>query len=224
MTREETNRFTFNRVALCALGIFCVSFGIAVTSIADLGTSPISSVAWVAYRVSQVSSSIPAVTFGTTTFVLNAIFFLTQWIIQGRDFGRVQFLQIPSLFVFSAMIDLSMKVCALVPISWYPGRLAQVGLGCAIIALGLACEFAADVLYLPGDGMVRVLTPLVKLKVGATKIAFDVFLVVASIAVSYAAIGRVVGVREGTLISMFAVGFFLKLYQPLIEKLRRLVR
>jgi uncharacterized membrane protein YczE len=35
---------------------------------------------------------------------------------------------------------------------------------------------------------------------------------------------RRVGVREGTLISMFAVGFFLKLYQPIVEKLRKFAR
>ena len=37
------------RVALCALGIGLVSFGVALTASSNLGTSPISSVAWVAH-------------------------------------------------------------------------------------------------------------------------------------------------------------------------------
>ena len=224
MTERPSDPLTFRRVALCALGIFCVSFGIAVTASSDLGTSPISSVAWVAHRVSQLSATIPALTFGTTSFFLNVLFFLTQWALLGREFGKIQWLQVPCVFVFSALIDLSMLICSYFPIEWYPGRLAQVVLGCAIVALGLACEFAAEVLYLPGDGMVKTLAQVLKTKSGATKIAFDVFLTVASVALSYALIRQCVGVREGTLISMFAVGFFLKLYQPLIEKLRRLVR
>lgn len=224
MTERLTGSSIFRRVALCALGVFCVSFGIAVTASSDLGTSPISSVAWVACRVSQVSSSIPTLTFGTTSFILNVVFFLTQMAILKREFGRIQFLQLPCVFVFSVLIDISMWICGFLPPANYYGRVAMVFAGCAIVALGLAFEFAAEILYLPGDGMVKALTTVFKSKPGATKIAFDVFLTLSSVALSYALIRQCVGVREGTLISMFAVGFFLKLYQPIVEKLRKFAR
>lgn len=223
MSGEGTNRLTLKRVALCALGIFFVSLGIAITASSDLGTSPISSLAWVAHRVSQISPLLPEITFGTTSFALNVIFFLTQWAILRRDFDRTQFLQLPCTVLFGVAIDFCMFLCGFFPVASYPGRVAEVVVGCAVVALGLTCEFAAEVLYLPGDGMVKTLSRVLGMKIGPTKIAFDVFLVVASVVLSLAFIGRCVGVREGALISMFAVGFFVRLCQPVVDRLKRIV-
>lgn len=80
------------RVALCALGILLVSFGVALTASSNLGTSPISSVAWVAHCVSVESDYLPRLTFGTTTLILNLLFFFVQWAIQGRSFGKTSIL------------------------------------------------------------------------------------------------------------------------------------
>ncbi|MGN0931042.1 MAG: YitT family protein [Thermoguttaceae bacterium] len=212
------------RVALCAFGICLVSFGVALTASSNLGTSPISSVAWVAHCVSIESDYLPQLTFGTTTLLLNLLFFFVQWAIQGRAFGKLQFLQIPCTFVFGVLIDLSMALCAYLPASFYPLKVMEVVVGCAFVAMGLACEFAADVLYLPGDGVVKTLANAIKLKTGVMKITFDAFLTVSAALISFLLIAKVVGIREGTLISAFAVGFFLRLFQPTLDKLRVLTR
>ncbi|MBQ4203095.1 MAG: hypothetical protein II655_05290, partial [Thermoguttaceae bacterium] len=51
------------------LGISCVAFGVAVTASSQLGTSPISSVAYVAHRVSVVGELRPVWSLGATSFV-----------------------------------------------------------------------------------------------------------------------------------------------------------
>ena len=220
-----SNRFVAaKRVALCALGILLVSFGVALTASSNLGTSPISSVAWVAHCVSVESDYLPRLTFGTITLMLNLLFFFVQWAIQGRSFGKLQFLQIPCTFLFGILIDLSMALCAYLPASYYPLKVMEVVAGCAFVAMGLACEFAADVLYLPGDGVVKTLANAIKLKMGVMKITFDAFLTVSAALISFLFIAKVVGIREGTLISAFAVGFFLRLLQPTLDKLRVLTR
>lgn len=208
------------RILVCALGFFCVSLGVAATATSDLGTSPISSVAWVAHRVSAIAPDLPVVSFGTTSFVLNVIFFLMQWVIQRRNFGLVQFLQLPCTFLFGLSIDFCMLLCSHLPVGNYGVRILLVVAGCMVVAAGLVLEISADVLYLPGDGIVKTLADVFRLKMGIMKASFDVFLTLASVVVSYLAIRQFVGVREGTVIAAFAVGFFLRLFNPLIGKLR----
>ena len=117
-----------------------------------------------------------------------------------------------------------MALCAYLPASYYLLKVMEVVVGCAFVAMGLACEFAADVLYLPGDGVVKTLANAIKLKMGVMKITFDAFLTVSAALISFLFIAKVVGIREGTLISAFAVGFFLRLLQPTLDKLRVLTR
>ena len=86
----------------------------------------------------------------------------------------------------------------------------EVVVGSAIIALGIVFELAADVVYLPGDGMVSTINLFVKRNFGAVKVLFDFSLTAIAVVLSLAILQRVEGVREGTLIAAFAVGYFVR--------------
>ncbi|KAB7788390.1 hypothetical protein [Bifidobacterium cebidarum] len=86
------------RLASMLVGLAIESFGIALITKSNLGTSPISSIAWV------VTLKYPWISFGVTTFAMNAIFVLIEVILLRRDFHAVQYLQLAVTFWFAAAI------------------------------------------------------------------------------------------------------------------------
>ncbi|MDO5309136.1 MAG: DUF6198 family protein [Planctomycetia bacterium] len=207
----------FKRWARFVLGMSLVAFGIALTARSDLGTSPISSIAYAWYKIT-LETRIPTLSLGVTSLVMNIVFFLIQWAIAGRRFPKVQFLQIPATFLFGAVIDFAGWVFSPIPVTTYWGRLLEVLLGSALVALGLVFELSGDILYLPGDGLVKSLNELFKLNFSTMKIVNDVTLVLLAALSSYFALRHVVGVREGTVIAALCVGWFIKFFRPFVPR------
>ena len=92
-------------------------------------------------------------------------------------------------------------------------------IGSAIIGLGIAMEVWADLTYMPGDGLVKVIYEVSKLNFGVVKVTFDVTLVVMAMLITYFGLGEIFGqcVREGTLISALTVGVFADMFLKLMK-------
>ncbi len=131
------------RYLFFALGVAINSFGIAVITKAALGTSPISSVAYV------LDLAFPP-TLGEFTFVINLVFIGIQIALLRRDFQPVQFLQIVVNVVFSALIDVSMAALGTFEPTGLAAQLAALLIGCTILAFGIAVEVAPNVIVVPG--------------------------------------------------------------------------
>ena len=112
------------RLVFFALGVVINSFGVALITLGNLGTSAISSVPYVC------SLQFPMFSFGVTTFIWNILLILLQVVLLRRDFKPSQFLQIMVNVLFSAMIDVSMVILGVL----YPTMLWEqflcIGLGC----------------------------------------------------------------------------------------------
>ncbi len=214
----------FRRYLCFFIGMTCVAFGVALTANATLGTSPISTIAYVAHRVADVKSCQPAWawTLGATSFVLNLAFFVAQCVLEGGGFFRRQFWQLPATFLFGAEIDLFRALLG--DFTPYWAKLAATFLGAFVVALGIVWELAGDVLYLPGDGMVHSISKALKTPFGITKMCFDVSLVAISAVVSLLIVRQILGVREGTLVGAVMVGQFVRLMRPLVPKFRNVMK
>ena len=79
-------------------------------------------------------------------------------------------------------------------------------------SLGGALQGIADVLKLPGEGLVYTVSDTYNLDFGKVKIANDGILVTLAICLSYLELGSVEGVREGTLISVFITGIIARFF------------
>lgn len=88
-------------------GTACASFGIALTTTSGLGTTPISSVPWTLTAITGLS-------FGTTTFLINLLFYLIEAVLLGKAMPKWNILQIPAVLVFGIFIDLGMAVAKLI--------------------------------------------------------------------------------------------------------------
>ncbi|WP_239512584.1 YczE/YyaS/YitT family protein [Bifidobacterium avesanii] len=188
------------RVLSLLVGLAVESFGIALITKSNLGTSPISSIAWVfALRFPQIS-------FGVTTFAMNVAFVVLEILLLRRDFHPIQFLQLAVTFWFSATLDASMMLLAwFSPDAW---RLRTIGLllGCFILALGICMEVAPGLIMVPGEGAVRALQIVTKARFGTLKVCFDVSLIVIATALSFVFFGRLNGLGIGTVVAAVITG------------------
>ena len=206
-----------NLVRQCLLltgGLALAGLGVALTTRAGLGTSPISSLPY-------VFTFFTPLTFGMATFAVNILFVLGQVALLGRGFPALQYAQLGVVLVFGLFIDLGMWVGGLWVPEAYWGRVAEVLAGSAVLAAGIALQIHADLLFNPGEGLVKALCRVTRARFAWTKMGFDVSLVASALLLSLLMLHAVRGLREGTVLAAFAVGLCLRWLVPLLRPVRR---
>ena len=101
------------RYVLFLFGLYVNSLGIALTTRANLGTSPITSVPYV------LSIRFP-LSLGMFTLFFSLLLIAIQLIILGKRFPKQFLLQLPVIPIFSLFIDLSMALFWFVDPQTYP--------------------------------------------------------------------------------------------------------
>lgn len=198
--------------AFCA-SLFLCALGIGLITNANLGTSPITSLPYVAAHILGLS-------LGTLTFVLNVFFLAWQKIILGKEFHASHLLQLPAVFLFSVFIDMGMLLTAPLTSGVYWRQILLCVSGCAVLGLGISVEIVCNVTVLPGEGIVIAIAYRYKRIFDRIKVLFDVSLVTLAVALGLACMGRVDGVREGTVISALLVGTFVRGFSPWARRLQ----
>ncbi len=209
MTKTELVK----RYILFFTGLFLLALGISLTTKAGLGTTPISSLPYV------LSIGFP-MTFGQFTFFINVFFILAQIIILRKDFEKIQYLQILVVVPFSFFIDLTTMALSFLKPSSYVEQLIILLAGCVIIGLGTYMQILANVLINAGEGIVRAIAFKAKKEFGSMKIVFDTTCVLIAIITSYYLLSNITGVREGTVISAFLIGYTVRFFSRLFQKIR----
>lgn len=205
------------------VGVLVNSFGIALITKAALGTSPISSVAYV------LSLALP-LTIGQFTFIMNMVFIALQPVLLRREYRPIQVLQIAVNVVFSAFLDVSMGMLSWLDPTTQPAQLAALLVGCAILGVGVAVEVAPDVLMVPGEGLVRAIYIVVSRRFGSARFGtiknlFDISLMLIAVVLSLAFFGYLNGIGVGTIIAALLVGRIVNLtndHLPLIPYIKKL--
>ena len=197
-------------------GVVSSALGIALITLAGMGTSAVSSLAYVLTFV------FPGVSLGCFTFLVNCAMLGGQALLLRNKFRPIQLLQVPATFVFSACIDLWMDLLsALVPSS-YAGRWVVLLLGCGFLGLGVALEVVPNVLILPCEGLVRTRSQVFGWDFGKTKTGYDLTMLCAALLVSLLCLRSVHGLREGTVVCALTVGsisrFFCRRIQRVWER------
>ena len=199
------------RMLMLLTGIFVIAFGVALSIRSDLGTTPISSVPYV-YNI-----VFPAVTVGTFTILLNLLFVVLQIVLLRKNFKPYLLLQVPVVFIFGWFIDFSLYLLGGAVPGNYLVQWVFCIVSCVIIAFGVFLQVKANVVMLPGDGLVIALADTLRKEFGLTKILFDSFLVLVSLITVLIIREGFHGVREGTVASALLVGFIVQFYQKHIR-------
>lgn len=201
------------RYILFIISLFFCGVGIAFTKHAELGVSPISSLANV------ISIKFDFISFGNWLIVSNLVLLLGQIILLRRNFRLIQLVQIPLSFVFGYFTDFGLWMIKDIPNENYIVRLLLVFAGIAFIGFGISLGVIADVVLNSGEGFVKALADVTKKEFGTVKIVFDVSWVLFAIVLSLLLFdGKLLGTREGTVISAVFVGVAVKIFKPILQK------
>lgn len=207
---KQTVAEYIKRTLVLVVGLFIMSFGVALSVKAELGTSPISSVPCVLNIITGLS-------VGTTTIIANTIIVLIQIPILRRKFKPWSLLQIAVCVVFGLLTDLAMLCVDNITLTAYWQQWLVCIAGIVLVALGVSFEVTANVMTLAGEGLVMALcTVLPKVKFGYMKVAVDVSLVVIAVALSFIFLHNLQGVREGTAAAAIFVGLLSKQFSKVV--------
>lgn len=204
---------TAKRYILFIISLFFMGLGVALTKHGELGVSPISSVANV------VSIKFTFLSFGTWIIVSNFVLIIGQMILLRRNFKPIQFLQIPLSFLFGYFTDFGLWLVREIPNDIYIARIMLVLAGVIVLGFGITLGVIADVILNSGEAIIKAIADVTGKNFGSVKIVFDVLWVMLSVVLSLLFFeGRLVGTREGTIISALLGGVVIKLFRPLLQK------
>lgn len=207
------------RIPVFILSILINALGIDLITVAGLGTSAISSVPIVISLYSHW-------TFGQLTFFLNVLFILAQIALLRRQFRPIESLQIGVNVIFSVALDTYMPLLSGLQGHSWPVALVILLVGCAVLAFGICLEVASQVLLVPGDGIVKAMAQVGKIRMGTAKVIFDSTMVTMAFLLSlfYGGDKTLVVLGVGTIVSAMIVGRLVNFFNHRLFFIERLAR
>ena len=198
------------------IGLFIASLGVAFSTKAGLGTSPVASVP---YSVSLVNH---ALSFGWWLIILSLIQILVQVLLLRKQCNPVEIaVQLAVAFVYGSLTDFSCGLLAgLQPVS-YPARFAVMLAGCVVLGLGIWIQYKGGVAMLPGEAMNRAVSRVTGRRYENVKIFFDVLYILLAGIICLVFLGRLEGVREGSVIAALLIGNIIRFYNRVFDSLTK---
>ena len=199
-----------------ALGLFIMAIGVVFSVKSALGVSPVTCLANVVHQISHID-------MGVCTTATYCFYILVEVIILRRDFKPAMLLQIVASFIFGTLVSFATKLFVFLPApEMYIIRLVYLLCSIPIVAFGVMLYLTPQILPTPGEGLSIAISKKTGKSVANCKMITDCCLVVLSVVVSLIFFKKLVGVREGTIISALTVGFvmkrFMRLFQPALLK------
>ena len=184
------------------VGISLMSIGIALAKLAQLGTSPISS-------IPNVMSYITPLSIGNLTMIFMVLMIFLQMVIL-REVNLPIILQIVPGLAFGGLIDVFVDVFTNLGLpalmGHYLEQLAFTLLGMVVLSLGVFFEVNSRSILIPGEGLVVALTLRTKKPFGKLKMYTDLTMVAVALVISLLYFQGLVGIREGTIIAALFTG------------------
>lgn len=202
--------------ALFLIGLFIASMGVALSAKAGLGTSPVASVP---YSVSLVNHTL---TFGLWLNMWSVLQIAVQIALLRKKCKPVEIIiQTVLAFVYGYLTDFSCKLISGLQANTYIMQFALMILSCFVLGFGIWIQFKGGVAMLPGEAMNRAISEVTGKKYENIKIFFDVLYIIVAAAICFIFIGKLEGVREGSIIAAVLIGNIIKLYNKLFDRLTR---
>lgn len=210
---RRSDNIIFNYI-LFLIGLFIAAMGVAFSAKSGLGTSPVASVP---YSVSLVNTSL---TFGNWLNVLSVIQISVQVLILRKKCKPLEILiQTILAFVYGYLTDFSCYLIRGIAVNTYIMQIIYMLLGCVILALGIWIQLMGGVAMLPGEAMNRAIAQVTGKKYENIKIFFDILYIVIASIICLVFLGKLQGVREGSIIAAVLVGSIIKFYNRCFTKL-----
>ena len=195
---------------LLIIGLFIMSFGVALSVISNLGTTPIAC-------IPNVIKYSVTISLGIITIIFNLFLILIQFMILKSEFEIKQWMQIFVTLIFGYFIDFALYILSTInPESYYMKWLVCI-ISCFIIALGVFIEIQSNAIILPGEGVSIAVSKVTKIEFGKIKTMFDTSNVIIGGMLSLFLYKRFQGIGLGTIFSGIVVGYIVRLYKKIVN-------
>lgn len=195
------------------LGLFTVALGVSISKMSDLGVSPVNS-------IPNVISEILQTDMGLCTTCVFIGFIFVQMLILRKDFKMIYFLQIICSVIFGFFVSITNRLTSeLLPgCGSYGMKIVYVLISIFFVALGILLYLEADILSLPGEGVMQAVSKKTGIQVSTAKLIFDWTVVAIAAVLSLIFMKGLVGVREGTVLAAVGVGVCLKVLNRFFKR------
>ena len=204
------------RIFIYCFALLLMALGVALSVNSNLGVSPVNSLPYV---VSQILN----VQMGTCVTVIFCFYILLQWIILRKEFQIIQLLQIAFSTIFGYFVDLAKGLVGTFALPGYLGQLTMLAASIVLIALGVLLYMDAQLVPMPMEGLASTIAKKLNKPFSTMKMTVDCLAVIIGIVLSFAFLGKLDGIREGTIITAVLVGkliaVFRKPISPIIKKI-----
>ena len=203
------------RLAVYCLGLLILAFGIALAVNSNLGVSPVSSLPYVVSQIAGIS-------LGKCTIAVYIGYILLQMVIS-RKFQPALLLQLVFSTIFGWFVDGAKWVLGDFCLPGYPGQLVMLAASILLIGFSLVLYVDVQLAPMPAEGLVGCLSEKLHKPFTQMKTLVDCSSVVIGLVLGFLFLGKLTGIREGTILTALLVGktmaFFRKLLAPRIQKL-----
>ncbi|MCH1626014.1 YczE/YyaS/YitT family protein [Ferdinandcohnia quinoae] len=195
------------------IGIYILSIGVSLAIRAGIGISPQSAF----QRVFVVH--IDWLTQGRANFILEVIMLILAFLVYRKGFKLYHIMGLLVAGVFAICLDFNLSLAfTYVELPVYWTKLVTLVIGDAFLAFGVFLMLQSNVVLMPIDNFVDAVKRRTGFKWGNVKTCFDLTLLALAIIFGLILAGKIMFVREGTILNAILVGQYIRLFTYLYNK------
>jgi len=198
------------RVCVYCLGLMLLALGVAVSVNSNLGVSPVNSLPYIVSLILNVP-------LGTCVTVIFCFYILLQFLLLGKKFKPINLLQIAFSTLFGYFVDFAKALIGSWALPGYLGQLTMLVMSIVLIALGILLYMEAKLVPMPMEGLTETIAGKLNMPFSTMKTIVDCIVVGLGLVLSFVFLGRLDGIREGTILTAIAAGKVISLIKKPIS-------
>lgn len=213
ITDKQDKKQLYKRLATYIIGVFFTSVAIAISKMTPLGISPNSSLP------NEISIILNA-NLGLITAIVFSCFVFIQWILLGKNFKVINFVQVLLSILYGFFVNFSVALVnrVLPPCDTYLMQMIYTIISALLLGAAIDVYLAPKVMALPAEGLAQAVATRFKIPFPRAKNTCDITIVTISVILSLIFFKTLYGIREGTIIHAILVGRAVKWSDKLFGK------
>jgi uncharacterized membrane protein YczE len=189
----------FKKVIFYCLGLFLLAMGVTFSIKSDLGVSPINSIPYVLSLFTSIEQ-------GIWIIIFFSFFILVQIVLLRKEFRPVNLFQLAFAIAFGYFVTLSNFIFSFEAPTHYVLRLILLAISILLIACGVLLYLRVNLIPMPAEGCMLAIVKKTGITFSKVKSYFDTSVVVLAGLLAIIFLGKLTGIREGTVLAAILVG------------------
>lgn len=195
------------------IGIYILSIGVSLAITAGIGISPQSAF----QRVFVVHFD--WLTQGKANFILECIMLVLAFLVYRKGFKLYHIMGLVASAIFAVFLDFNLSLTfTYLNLPEYWTKFLTLVIGDAFLAFGVFLMLQSKVVLMPIDNFVNAVQLRTGFKWGNVKTCFDLTLLALALIFGLILAGKIMFIREGTVLNAILVGQYIKLFTYMYKR------